>query len=369
MTGLALLTVRAASIFNPGFEVEHLVFANISLPDNSATNNVARCASVYQALRSGVATVSGVRAVAEAQDIPLSKRQMVNEMVVPGYAYGPHESHRLGFDNIAPGYFEAMGIPVLHGHDFDARHYGDAAYDLKQIVVNESFAKHFWPGRDAVGQQVLFKGRYPATVIGVVGDTRDKSLLAAGEPRYFIALPSPTFTLVIRTGDHPDLVAPIVRERIASLGLGINRPSVVLGQDIRGQSLRAARIVSAGLTGLTVLALGLASLGLYGLVAFAMERRTREIGLRLALGARASDIYSLASSITVRPALLGLALGPAIAIGTARVVISVVAGVGALDMPILLGTVSVLGVVVAFSALFPARRAMRVEPSIALRDL
>jgi putative ABC transport system permease protein len=120
---------------------------------------------------------------------------------------------------------------------------------------------------------------------------------------------------------------------------------------------------------LTSLALGLAALGLYGLVAFTMERRTREIGLRIALGARSSDIYSLASAITWRPAVIGLLIGSATAVGLARVVASLVAGTGTLDLPILLGTVGTLAVVVALSALLPARRAMRIEPIAALRNM
>jgi len=369
MSGLALRVVRTATNTNPGYDVEHLIFAKVSLPDTGRTNGTSRYVAQYEALRSAVAAVPGVRAVTEAQDIPLSTHQMVNTMVVPGYTYGPRESTRMGFDNIAPGYFGAMGIQVLHGEDFDPRRYGDTpSYGLTHIVVNEAFAKRYWRGRDAIGQPVLFKGQYAATVIGVVSDTRDKSLLTPGEPRYFIAAAASSFTLIVRTSGGAASVAPMVRERIASLGLGINRPSMILGQDIRGQSLRAARIVSMGLTVLTVLALGLASLGLYGLVAFTMERRTREIGLRLALGARSSDIYSLASAITLRPAIIGLIAGSAIAVGVARVVASLVAGTGALDLPILLGTVGALAAVVAFSAFIPATRAMRVEPIVALRN-
>ena len=353
---------------NPGFDVEHLIFADISLPDNSTTNDPGRYGSVYQALRSGVETVL-MRCRGEHRIFRWSKHRAGETR---WWCPAVHTVRRraTGWDSTMwlPGISVRWESQILHGQDFDGRHYGDGLYGLNNIVVNESFAKHFWPGRDAIGQQVLLKGRYPATVIGVVGDTRDKSLLVPGELRYFIAQPSSTFTLVIRTADRPDLVAPIVRERIASLGLGINRPSVILGADIRGQSLRAARIVSASLTALTSLALGLAALGLYGLVAFAMERRTREIGLRLALGARSSDIYSLASSITLRPAMFGLAFGSLLAVGLARIAISMVEGVGGLDVPILIGTVIVLGAVVAVSAFLPARRAMRVEPSVALRD-
>lgn len=368
MTGLAVRVVRTATSTNPGYDVEHLIFASVSLPDTTRTYDPVHSAATYEALRSGVATVPGVLAVTEAQDMPLTKHQMVNQMVVPGYAYGPHESNQLGFDNVAPGYFAAMGMRIVRGQDFDARRYGYSREDGMKIVVNEAFAKRYWPARDAIGQQLLFQGKRSATVIGVVTDTRDKSLLTPGDPRYFIALPQSMFTLVVRTSARAEAVAPMVRERIASLGLGINRPSMILGQDIRGQSLRAARIVSAGLTVLTALALGLASLGLYGLVAFTMERRTREIGLRLALGARSSDIYSLASAITLRPAFIGLVAGSVIAVGLARVVASLVAGTGALDLTILLVTVGALAAVVALSAFIPARRAMRVEPNIALRN-
>jgi predicted permease len=369
MTGLALRVVRTATNTDPGYDVEHLIFANVSLPDTSKTYDPVWNAATYEALRSGVATVPGVRAVTEAQDMPLTRHQMTNPIIVPGYAYGPHESNQLGFDNVAPGYFAAMGMQIVRGSDFDSRRYGHAREDGVSIIVNEAFAKRYWPGRDAIGQPLLFKGKQPSVVIGVVSDTRDKSLLTPGEPRYFIALPQGMFTLVIRTSARADVVAPMVRERIASLGLGITRPSMILGEDIRGQSLRAARIISAGLTVLTSLALGLAALGLYGLVAFTMERRTREIGLRIALGARASDIYSLASAITWRPAVIGLLIGSATAVGLARVVASLVAGTGTLDLPILLGTVGTLAVVVALSALLPARGAMRIEPIAALRNM
>jgi hypothetical protein len=294
---------------------------------------------------------------------------MADVMNVPGYSYGPQESNHVGFDNVAPGYFAAMGIPLLAGEDFDERHYGEGNYGFEHIIVNESFAKHYWPGRDPIGQPLLFKGRFPSRVIGVVRDTRDKSLLAPGEPRYFIAMPEGMFTLVVRTDGPADVIAPMLRNRIANLGLGIKRARIDLGQDIRGKSLRAASITSETLTALTVLALALASLGLYGLVAFTVERRTREIGVRLALGARPSDIYSLATAITLRPAIIGLGAGSVAAVGVAQFATSIIVNGGAFDLPILLGTIGVLGVVVAVSAFVPARRAMRIEPSIALRNM
>jgi ABC-type antimicrobial peptide transport system permease subunit len=201
-----------------------------------------------------------------------------------------------------------------------------------------------------------------------VSDTRDQSLLNAAQPRYFISLAEGMFTLVIRTSVPSAPVGAMIRQRIGTFGVGLGRPpSVMLGESVMAQSLQVVRTTSRALELMSALALGLASLGLYGLVSFTMQRQTREIGVRLALGARSRDIYELASGVTLRPALAGIAIGTAAAFAIVRFANSVMAGIGDVDVEILLITTAVLLVVVAGSVLIPARRALRIDPMRALR--
>ncbi len=368
-TALAVRVTRSAAQADPGYDVEHLMFVNIELPDSSQFDPGGYAGS-YAILRSGIAAIPGVRAVAEAQDIPLTPTQMHDVMTVPGYNYTPDEEHYVGFDNVSPGFFEAMGIPILRGRDFNGAGYASAWREngLTSVVVNEAFAIHFWPGRDPIGRQVLLKGRYPAEVVGVVRDVRDQSLLNIARPRYFISVAEPMFTLIVRTSTPAAPVGAMVRQRLGTLGLGLKKPSIVLGEDVRAQSLQVVRTTSRALELVSILALALAALGLYGLVAFTIQRKTREIGVRLALGARPRDIYALASRATVRPALSGLAVGMAAAFAIVRFANSVMAGIGDVDISILFVTGAVLALVVSVAVWMPARRALRIDPMRALRQ-
>jgi putative ABC transport system permease protein len=369
-TALAVRVTSRAANSDPGYDVEHLIFVNIELTDSATSGfNPARYAAAYDVIRSGIAALPGVHAVSAAQDIPLTPTQMRNITTVPGYSYGPDETHYIGLDNVSPGFFSTMGIPILRGRDFDGAGYGVAWHDdgLRSIVINDAFARHFWPGRDPIGRQVLLGGRYAAEVVGVVSDTRDQSVLNAALPRYFISLAQSMFTLVVRTDGPAAPVGAIIRQRIGSLGIGLRKPSVTLGEAVMAQSLQVVRTTSRALELMSALALGLASLGLYGLVSFAMQRQTREIGVRLALGARSRDIYGLASGVTLRPALAGIVIGMVAAFAIVRFANSVMAGIGDVDVEILLITTAVLLVVVAASVLIPARRALRIDPMRALR--
>jgi putative ABC transport system permease protein len=371
-TALAVRVTSRAANSDPGYDVEHLLFVYIELSDSAGTGfDPGRYAVAYDVLRSGIAALPGVRSVSAAQDIPLTPTQMRNVLTVPGYSYGPDETHYIGLDNVAPGFFSTMGIPVLRGHDFDGAGYGAGWHDdgLRSIVVNDAFARHFWPGKDPIGRQVLLGGRYAAEIVGVVRDVRDQSLLNAALPRYYISLAESMFTLIVRTDVPTEPVASMVRRRIGTLGISLARPPQIrLGESIMAQSLQVVRTTSRALALMSVLALGLASLGLYGLVSFTMQRQTREIGVRLALGARSRDIYELASGVTLRPALAGIVIGMAAAFAIVRFANSVVAGIGDVDVGILLVTTAVLVLVIAGSVLIPARRALRIDPMRALRQ-
>lgn len=370
-TALAVRVTSRAATSDPGYDLEHLIFVNVELADSAGTGfDPTRYAAAYEVLRSGIVALPGVRAVSAAQDVPLTPAQMRKVLTVPGYNYGPDETHYIGFDNVAPGFFSTMGVRVLRGRDFDDAGYASGWHDsaLRSIVINDAFARHFWPGADPIGRQVLLDGRYPAEVLGVVRDVRDQSLLNAAQPRYFISLAEGMFTLIVRTRVPAAPLGSIVRQRVGTLGVGLAKPpNVMLGESIMSQSLQVVRTTSQALELMSLLALGLASLGLYGLVSFAMQRQVREIGVRLALGARPRDIYGLASAVTVRPALAGIAIGTAAAFAIVRFANSVMAGIGDVDIEILLVTTAVLALVVAASVLIPARRALRIDPMRALR--
>jgi predicted permease len=366
-SGAALGTARRAAETNPGFDVEHLAFMRISLPDDAKFDPVAYGAA-YERLRASLESVAGVTSVAASQDIPLSPTQMRAVLVVPGYAYELHEDQRMGFDNVSPGYFRTMGIPVIRGQDFDRQGYNaDWRTATSSVVVNETFAKHYWHGADPIGREVLLKGRYPARVVGVVGDTRDYSLVNKGEARYYMSIAQSQFTLIVRVARLTPGTATELRDRVLRSGLGVQHVRLQLGSDLREESLRIVRTTSLAFQSLAILALTLASLGLYGLVSFSVEQKTAEFGLRIAIGARSRDIYAVVTRMTVRPTVIGLIGGVLLAMGVSATGTIQTIGIEGIGAVALIEASAILMLAAALAAIVPTGRALRIDPVRSLR--
>jgi putative ABC transport system permease protein len=275
---------------------------------------------------------------------------------------------------VSPGFFETLGIPLLAGRGIDAR---DTTDSPMVVIVNERAAKALWPDRDAIGQELYWGMDSPSLenpyckVVGVVGNVRH----LAGEADDGLELyypytqyPITNVFYLIRTRGDPLELAGTVREAVHSVDRNAAIVYVKTMEQLIDESLWQRRLWSVLLNGFGVVALVLVAVGLYGLLAYLVAQRTREIGVRMALGAEPGGILTEVLGQGARLLGLGVALGLAGALGLRRLLASLLFGVSAADPASLAGATLVLALVALLACYLPARRAARLDPVRALRE-
>jgi putative ABC transport system permease protein len=269
---------------------------------------------------------------------------------------------------ISPGYLEAMGVRLLRGRDFEER---DDENAPRVAIVNETFARGFWPGQEPLGK--LFRqgdpDSPPMEVVGLVEDGKYATLAESGQP-YFCRPVNQSYSgstsLIVRTTSDPRRSLAALRQEVQALDPTMPLSARLL-VDKMSVPLLPARVAAVVLGGFGLLALALAAIGIYGVMSCAVAARTREIGIRIALGADAGDVLRQTLWRGSALALFGVAIGSCMALGLARLMRSLLFGVSASDPWIYLG-VTLLLLLAAFAACYlPARRATQVDPVIALR--
>jgi len=278
---------------------------------------------------------------------------------------------------VGPGYFETMGVPLLRGRSFGL---GDRADAPGVVVVNDSFARRYFPGHDALGRRLSMGGE-EGPWLEIVGISRDGKYVTLGEdPTPFVYLPlyqdwryvrslgawAPA-TLVARTTGDPTAAATALQNALHSLDHTLPVYGVREMGSHLGFALLPARLAGAMLGLFGAVGLALASLGLAGVVAHAVSRRQREIGVRMALGANARSVVRLVLAEGLRPVGVGLVVGFVLAVGAARFVASFLYGVSPFDPATLVSVPVLLLLVATLAAYLPARRATRIDPLVALR--
>jgi predicted permease len=371
----ATLCVRSlanASSIDPGFDPRHAVSASINL--GPFDYDEARGRAFYATLLDRVRALPGVRAAAYADHLPLGSISRMDSIEPDGVEAPaePSRGPRHGIDMalISPGYFEAMGTPILQGRGFAASDDGNAP---AVVVVNERLAERYWPRQQAVGRFVTLSGpgntRVRAQVVGVARTGRYSSL--GEDPKPFFYRPllqnyQPGVRLVVRTdGDVPILGA--LRQEVR----GADSRLALIGAETLEQHLQLplfpARAAGLLLGMFGVMALALALVGLYGVMSYVVSQRIREIGVRMALGARPSDVLRLVLWQGLRLTLVGLALGLALAAAGTRVLSNVLYGISAADPLSYFAVAAALTLAALLASYVPARWATRVDPIRALR--
>ena len=377
LVGAGLLMVSFARLqrVRPGFEPQHAVTARVLLPIGETFDfrrDGPRWAAFFTQLVERVSVLPGVRAAGAVSSLPLTGAFESSGLAIEGRPPSPPgQGPRAEYAVTSGDYFRAMGIPIRAGRAFTT---ADRADTPPVIVVSREFEQRYFPGASAVGQRV--RGAFELTpttrtIVGVADDVRQASLDAAPAPTVYVPetqMTYPGLTLVVRTEGDPGSVLPLVRRELRALDASIALSDVRTLEDVLSSSLARQRFSLTLLGAFGIAALLLAVVGLYGVIALSVGERRRELGVRIALGARRADVLRLVVGEGVRVAAAGVVVGLAGAAAVSRVMQGMLYGISATDAGVYAGA-AVLVVLVALAATWvPARGATRVDPVVALRS-
>jgi putative ABC transport system permease protein len=372
--GLLIRTAWEISHVDPGFDSGHVLTAQVVLPP-ARYPDLPSAVVAYRAIRDGVTRTSGVQAGALTSTLPLGATLRAG-IGAEGQPYVNGERLMAYLRTVTPDYFAALKIRMQTGRDFATTDNGSAP---NVAVINEALAKKFWPGEQAVGKR--FEGMDPShthfmTVIGVIADTRDVGLEQTATPEFYIPLeqmPPPVWaglggalTIVIRAAAEPGTMERPMRGAVAAVDPSLPIAQVATMDALVRTSRAAARFNTLLLCVLGAIALVLASMGVYGVIAYSVAQRTREIGLRMALGATPSVIAALVVRQGLAPIAVGALLGSVLSVLTTGLLREQLYGVRPGD-PMTILAIAVLLLVVSLAAAgIPTRRAMSISPVTAL---
>jgi predicted permease len=376
--GLLMRSFHRLLEVDPGFRPEHILTMRVSQPAITAEefnkltpdqqNKLPRKQSLeFQQLADDIATLPGVQSVGGIDVLPLAPttvqatRFLVEEQLTPTAGARPVTELRTA----SLGYFAAMGIPLVSGRLFT-----EDDFTKPNIVINATMAKRFWPDSSPIGKRVnlctLAAQPCWSPIIGVVGDVHEYGLDAAPTfDTYAAGGWTPYF--VIRTSGDPALVARAAAEQVHKTAANLPVTDVMTLDSLLSDSVSPRRFSTVLLGVFAVLALLLAAVGIYGVMSYVVNLRTNEIGIRMALGAQTRDIWSLIIGRGTKLTIAGIAIGLAGAFALSRFLSSLLYGVQSTDPVSFFGVALLLLAVALVACYIPARRAMRVDPMVALR--
>ena len=367
--GLMIRSFHHLQQVDPGFNDDHLLTFNISLPPKKYSEDRQKI-SFYDRLVEKIRALPGVQTVGVSSGLPLGNNGWQTSFRVEGQPE-PEPGHTpLTEACVAtPDYFQAMGITLLKGRNFTEQDVKDGPH---VTLIDEEFARRYWPGEEAVGKNIRNGRNDPSiTVIGIVrrvkmdGLNEDSNRVQSYYP--FRQLPNGGMTVVVKTANDPMGIVSAARQQVLEIDPDQPVYNVNTMEQLRADSIAPDRLTLMLLGSFAAVALILAGVGIYGVMAYSVTQRTHEIGIRMALGARQGDVLGMVIRQGMKLAVVGLAIGLGGAWLTTRLMSSLLFGVSATD-PMTFTVISVILAGVALGACFvPARRATKVDPMIALR--
>jgi predicted permease len=352
-----------------GFAKDHLLMT--SFDPRLMQYNAAQTKQFYKLLAERVREAPGVQSEALTQNVPLGTDNFDGVAFVPDGFQMPRDRENFNstMDTVDEGYFETMGIPILRGRGFLASDIADAP---RVAVVNEQFAKHYWPGGDAVGKHIRLDSRTgtPVEIVGIAQTIKYQNTFG---PMDFVYMPLTQhpiarMTLMLRSSGDPLQLVQSVKDVVRTLDPNLPMLETRAYEDFYlNQAVRGPRIAMDLMGSMGVVGLLLAIAGLYGLVAYNVSRRTREIGIRMALGAASSDVLRLMMGKGIVLVGMGTVIGLAMGFAVEQLMNSMLFDAGGVDMVAYIIVVPLLFLVTMLAAYVPARRASRIAPTEALR--
>jgi putative ABC transport system permease protein len=375
--GLLIRSFSRLESVDPGFRSDHVLTLQIELPESRYSE--FQVAAFYKQLLEGFETLPGVKFAAVSRKVPLSAGDdaslnfiIENQPVERRSADQPRAQYRA----VSADYFDAMGIPLIRGRHFDRT---DGQSTPGVAVINETLARTFFPSEDPVGKRIQsgFPGSAWCTIVGIVRDVKHAGLDAKDKPELYyhylqvppvwLSLVEGTMTAVLRTNPEPSSLAAAARAEVHKLDSSLAVFNVFTMDALVDSSLARPRFRTTLLGGFAGLALILAAIGLYGVTAYSVERRTNELGVRMALGAQKNDVLRLVMGQGALLAVIGIGIGLGLAFAVKRLISNLLFDVSATD-PWTFALTSLLILAVALAAsLIPALRAIKVDPVVALR--
>jgi putative ABC transport system permease protein len=369
--GLLIQSLWRLQHVSPGFESQNLLTFVVGIPE--VKYPTARQAQFYRNLTARIQSLPGVRSASSVIPLPLSGDLFRISFETEGRPVAKGDQPSADFFAINDGYFKTLGVPILKGRDFNER---DDEKAPGVIIVNKTFAEKFFPGEDPIGKRVKpgisTNENKPVMreIVGVVGDVRNRNLSSELRPGYFVPMaqiPFNQMTVIVRTINDPRSLITAVQNEVHSMDSEVPVFNVKTMDEHIAVTVAAPRFNTTLLAIFAVVALILTIVGLYGVMSYAVAQRTNEIGIRMALGARFTDVLTLVFKQGMILVLIGEVIGLAGAFALTRVIRGLLFGVTPTDLSTFIAVAAILAAVALLATFIPARRAAKVDPLVALR--
>jgi predicted permease len=373
LIGAALLSrsLRQVQRVETGLDRDHLLIVDVDAASRGYSG--ARMATLLTALTERIQRIPGVTAVSYSENGIFSGTESASTLQVPGFVARSAKDTSSRYDQIGPGYVAAIGARLLQGRDILPSDDEGAPF---VAIINETMSRFYFGSTNGVGRTFTFDDTTVVRIVGVIADVRDHDLTQPHVRRFYVPylqrIPAlgegASLRLEVRAAGNPGSLVMPVRRAIMTVDPAVPIDAIDPLPRLMEQSIRGERLLANLATGFGALALLLAAVGLYGVMTYAITRRTSEIGLRVALGAQRGAVIGLVMADAIRLVLLGVIVGVPMAIGAARFMQSQLHGVESTDLVSIAIALAVLGASAGIAAMLPALRASRVAPIVALRQ-